>query len=61
VTASTARPELVGQTIDRVRCASIAAPLYQVTSGFTFGGAGTYRVRVEDPSGNFGEATVVVP
>jgi hypothetical protein len=61
VTASTTRPELVGQTIDRVRCASIASPLYQVTSGFTFGGAGTYRVRVEDASGNFGEVTVVVP
>jgi hypothetical protein len=61
VTASNSRPGLVGQAVDRVTCKAIPAPLYSVTSGFTFGGAGTYRVRVEDEWGNYGETMVTVP
>ena len=61
VTASTSRPELIGQQVDRVRCVTMRAPAWSVTSGFTFGGAGSYAVRVEDSLGNYGTKTVVVP
>lgn len=61
VTASTSHPELIGTSIDRMACVRLAGPLYAVTSGFTYEGAGRYSLQVEDALGNIGSANVIVP
>jgi hypothetical protein len=60
VTASTRFPELLGRQADKIRCITLEAPSYSVSSGVAFAGPGSYEVQVEDAWGNHGTTTVVV-